>query len=71
MEFSDLQQKTDKELREVLGEQRAHLRTLRFKVSERQLKQVHEITKTKKIIARILMALTKRSQTTHDDTQDA
>ena len=67
MEFADLKQKSDKELKEVLNEQRAHLRTLQFKVSERQLKQVHEINKTKKIIARILTALAKRSA----DAQDA
>lgn len=61
MQFADLTQKSDKELQETLAEQQEHLRTLMFKASERQLKTVHEIKNTKKIIARIHTALAKRA----------
>ncbi len=67
MQFADLTQKSDKELRETLAEQQEYLRTLQFKVSERQLKTIHEIKKTKQNIARIHTALAKRAATARTD----
>lgn len=60
MEFVDLKNKGDKELLELLSEQRNRLRELRFQVSERQLKKVHEIREIKKTIARILTLLRQK-----------
>lgn len=59
MEFSDLKNKSEKELREMLAEKRDELREFRFKASEKQLKNVSAIGKCKKDIARILTILKK------------
>ncbi|MBI4993096.1 MAG: 50S ribosomal protein L29 [Candidatus Magasanikbacteria bacterium] len=63
MEFADLKNKSEKELRELLAEQRDELRELRFKASEKQLKNVKAIPKCRKAIARILTLLTVKNKT--------
>lgn len=64
MEFKDLKNKDINELQYMLAEQRESLRELRFKDSNKQLKNVREIRKTKKDIAKILTLLNyKREQT--------
>ncbi len=60
MEFKELKNKTEKELRQILGESRDKLRDLRFKDANKQLKNVREIREIKKIIARILTLLSKK-----------
>ena len=57
MELVELKQKTTQDLKTVLAEQRVVLRDLQFQTHEGQLKQVHTIKKTKKIIAQILTLL--------------
>jgi large subunit ribosomal protein L29 len=57
MDFKDLEQKTKKELKELLQSTRDELRVLRFQASERQLKKMHTIQLKKKLIARILTRL--------------
>lgn len=57
MDFQDLKNKSEKELHELLVEKREELREFRFKVSEKQLKDVGAIKKTKQMIAQILTLL--------------
>ncbi len=57
MELVELKQKPLEELKTLLVEQRAHLRELQFQAQEGQLKQVHSIKQTKKVIAQILTLL--------------
>ncbi len=54
MDIQDLKNKSTRELHELLAEKRNELRELRFKVSEKQLKNVSEIKKVRKTIAQIL-----------------
>ena len=61
MEFKELKSKTEKELKQFLGESRDKLRDLRFKDANKQLKDVREIREIKKIIARILTLLSKKN----------
>lgn len=60
MDFVDLKNKSEKELRELLEEQRQHAHQLRFKVGEKQLKNVKAIKVAKITIARILTLLRKK-----------
>jgi len=53
-------QSTD-ELKKLLAEKRDHLRVMRFKVAQRQLKKIHEIKSAKKEIARFNTALHQAS----------
>lgn len=57
MDFPDLKKKLEKDLHDLLQEQRAELRELIFSASENQLKNVSKIRSTKKSIAQILTAL--------------
>ncbi len=57
MDFTEIKNKSEKELHDLLNEKRSELRELEFKVSERQLKNVRSIRDTKKVIARILTAI--------------
>ena len=54
MDFKELKSKTEKELKQFLGESRDKLRDLRFKDANKQLKNVREIRIIKKTIAKIL-----------------
>ena len=53
------------ELQNLLAEKRDELRTLRFKASERQLKEVRRIRSVKQTIAQILTVLSNGEETTH------
>lgn len=57
MELKELKNKTEKELRQFLGEVRDKLRNLRFKDANKQLKNVREIRAVKKLIAQTLTLL--------------
>ncbi|MEI6596942.1 MAG: 50S ribosomal protein L29, partial [bacterium] len=54
-------EKTEKELKQFLGESRDKLRDLRFKDANKQLKNVREIRGIKKVIARVLTLLSKKN----------
>jgi len=57
MKFKDLQNKTKEDLQKILQEERDKLRDLRFKDSNKQLKNVKEIKVTRTDIAQILTKL--------------
>lgn len=59
MKFSDLQEKTKEELKEMLQDEREKLRQLRFRVSARELKNIREVRLIKKTVAQILTKLKK------------
>lgn len=60
MEFKELKSKTEHELHTFLATSREKLRELRFKDSNRQLKNVREIRTVKQAIARVLTLLRKK-----------
>lgn len=62
MEFSDLKNKSERELRELLAEKRDELRELRFKASEKQLKNVKSIRVLRREVAMILTLLNAREK---------
>ncbi|MFN3301543.1 MAG: 50S ribosomal protein L29 [Patescibacteria group bacterium] len=57
MKIKELRQKTKEELQKLLIEEREKLRLLRFDIALKKSKNVREIRKTKKNIARILTLL--------------
>jgi large subunit ribosomal protein L29 len=57
MDWQEIKNKGEKELGELLADQRAELQSLNFQAHNRQLKQVHKIQLVKKTIARISMLL--------------
>ena len=60
MDFKELKSKTEHELHAFLAESREKMRELRFKDSNRQLKNVREIRSIKQTIARVLTLLRKK-----------
>jgi len=54
MEISELRQKSKSELKKILQDLRERLRQLRFDLSSGKVKNVRELRKIKKDIARIL-----------------
>jgi ribosomal protein L29 len=61
MEYKELLQKSVKELHELMAETRNTVRELRFKSSERQLKNIRELRQLKKTIARIQMTIQEKN----------
>lgn len=57
MKITELSQKSKTALQKLLVENREHLRSLRFNLSSGKVKNVREIRKLKKDIARILTLL--------------
>ncbi len=57
MKAKELKQKNEKELQRLLQEDREKLRQLKFDLSAGKVKNVREIRKTKKDIARIMTIL--------------
>jgi len=62
MDIRDLKPKSDKELHQMLAEKRNEIRELRFKISEKQLKDVRGIHKVKETVAQILTILNQRKK---------
>ncbi len=60
MNVKDLRDKSEKELSKLLNELKDKLRELRFQLSVGQLKKIHEVSKVRKDIARILTVLNER-----------
>lgn len=63
LQVSDLQLKSVTELHDLLGAKREELRTLRFSVSENQLKNVRGIRDIRRDIARIISAINTKHAT--------
>jgi ribosomal protein L29 len=59
MDFKELTTKNNQELKELLKINQEKLRELRFKDSNKQLKNVREIRATRNLIAQILTLLNK------------
>lgn len=62
MDFKEIKNKTDEDLRKLLETTKEKERELRFKDSNRQLKNVREIRQQKKNVARILTVLNKNKK---------
>lgn len=60
MEFKELQTKNSEELQALLTLNREKLRDLRFKDSNKQLKNIREIRSLKQLIAQTLTLLNKK-----------
>ncbi|MHB8904366.1 MAG: 50S ribosomal protein L29 [Patescibacteria group bacterium] len=60
MEFKELISKETSELEKLLASNRAKLRELRFKDSNKQLKNIREIRSIRQLIARILTTINKQ-----------
>jgi len=60
MEFKELSEKNDSELKKLLENNQEKVRELRFKDSNKQLKNVREIRSVKKMIAQTLTLLNKK-----------
>ncbi len=60
MKLKDLQNKNKEELQEILDIKREKLRDLRFKDSNKQLKNVREIRLLKKEVAQILTIINQK-----------
>ena len=61
MEYTDIKNKSERELHDALVEARNKVRTLQFKVAAAELKDVREIRETRKVIAQILTTLNTRA----------
>lgn len=57
MDFTELKNKSEKDLMEILAEKRSKLRDFNFQASAAQLKNVRAIRKVKKEIAQVLTIL--------------
>lgn len=62
MEFADLQNKTEQELKEILAAEKVKLHDARMKGATRELKQHHTIGQSRQIIARIMTILSSRKK---------
>lgn len=60
MKIKELKQKTKEELERLLEDSREKLRNLRFDIQMKQSKNVREIRKTKKLIAKILTFINQK-----------
>ena len=60
-EVKDLRGKTSSELQKMLKKQREVVRDLRFKDSNRQLKNVRSLRKAKETIAQILTVINEKT----------
>jgi ribosomal protein L29 len=58
MKFKEIKDKSQIELKKMLSEHRENIREMRFKVANRGLKNVRDLRKAKKTVARILTSLT-------------
>ena len=61
LELKELKRKEKKELQKLLAEYREKLRDLRFKISQRQHKDVREFRKIKRQIARVMSLINQKN----------
>jgi ribosomal protein L29 len=59
IEYKELKKKNESELRKLLAETRDKLRDLRFKDANKQVKDIREIRRERKVVAQILTLLKK------------
>ncbi|PIS05410.1 MAG: 50S ribosomal protein L29 [Candidatus Buchananbacteria bacterium CG10_big_fil_rev_8_21_14_0_10_42_9] len=57
MDFKDLKEYSEKDLHQLLNEQRERLQQLRFKAGQSQVTNIRELRQVKKTIAKILTKL--------------
>ena len=62
MDFKELAQKSDKDLHDMLAEEREALGKLRVRAQEGALKKVTDIKEKKVVIAQIMTVLNQRKQ---------
>ena len=60
MKIKELRDKSEKEIKKLLAMEREKLRDLRFKISQKQLKNIREIRVVKKNIATYLTILKEK-----------
>lgn len=60
MKTNELREKSEKELKRLLVFEREKLRDLRFKVSQRQLKNLRAVRSIKRNVARLLTMLKEK-----------
>ena len=60
MKIKELKIKSEKELQQVLKEEREHLRELKFDLASKKLKKVREVRDVKKTIAKILTLINEK-----------
>jgi len=65
MKINELRQKTDKELKEFLIHLRNSLRELRFNLVGGKVKNINEIHRTRRDIARVLTLLKQNSMSSN------
>ncbi|MBI2068940.1 MAG: 50S ribosomal protein L29 [Candidatus Yanofskybacteria bacterium] len=66
MKHIDLNNKSKEELSVIFKDQKTKLLKLKFELNEKKLKDVSQIKKVKKDIARVLTAMRLKPQTTND-----
>jgi len=71
MKFKEIKNKTEAELQKMLKSNREKLRDLRFKVANKQLKNIKELAEIKKDIARILTVLNSKKGNGHKGQEGA
>jgi ribosomal protein L29 len=62
MKIKELKLKSENELKTLLNDSREKLREMRFKVAQRQLKNVREVRKTKELVARIMTLMKEKEK---------
>ncbi|MDP3993752.1 MAG: 50S ribosomal protein L29 [Candidatus Doudnabacteria bacterium] len=63
MKAQDIRKKPTEDLLKQLEEMKEHIRALRFKVANREIKNHQQLRQTKKDLARILTILEERKKT--------
>jgi ribosomal protein L29 len=63
MQIKQFKGKTKTDLEKMLVEARAKLRDLKFQLASSQLKQVHQVKQTKRLISQLKTALTQIEKT--------
>lgn len=63
MKFKELKKQSVTQLEKLLSQHKDELRDLRFKIANKQLKDVMQIRKTKRQIAQILTLLNQKKNT--------
>ena len=61
MSVKEIREKSEPELRREIEERRQHYRELKFKVVAKQVKNIKELNRVKKDIARMLTVLKEKS----------
>ena len=62
MKMKEIREKSDPELKRLLQSQKEKLRSLRFKVSQKQLKDVRQLREVKRDVARLNTETKRRQQ---------